>query len=561
MSTQINSCQNINGVDAKKIYTINIEQLNSVIDNYSDDDKTDLLQNINKLFNMKLTNRQSLRFNTPKLIKIIKEKYNENQTEIKEIFGENIIHEEYEFNIEELINNEDIYLVSAAFLLPDKLLDNGIHSFSTKYLCANVNTEKNCPKNNHYVTRLSIHSYTNDKVYPTRSNWENHRYLIIVKLNDIKDSIYSNHWQDTISLYGVDYKQKEIHIILPDYDKDSYARLRTWLNEEQIHTYIPCEDKDTSIDNTIYLSSDKTKCKTSRDMSNEVLNNIFIKLNKKLLKKYIVEEDAKDRNYKFLLYNPHNNNIECYVNQVNLKYTDLNEADGDGNIFESEDDINILKKITNNTFFGLHEDTTNFTLNTEGIESKLDLLRPLFYIIRIEEQNTYNNQRKLIDNNIIMKNMIVKIKNNICDYLNISIDFAYDLYILMTNLLINDEKSTFKSKNVNFIFKFSIINLLEDKNYNEEPYTSIRNLIIKINELFDIHDSKEKIKEIILDFQILFNMDKIKSQIEDKGEELITKIKQIFTKYNDLPGDLSSYSKYLKYKTKYLNLKKSLNIN
>lgn len=154
--------------------------------------------------------------------------------------------------------------------------------------------------------------------------------------------------------------------------------------------------------------------------------------------------------------------------------------------------------------------------------------------------------------------MIVKIKKNICDHLNISIDFAYDLYILMSNLLINDEKSTFKSENVNFIFKNSIVKLLEDPNYNEEPYTSIRKLIIKINELFDIRDSKEKIKEIILDFQILFNMDKIQSQIDD---ELITKIKQIFTKYNDLHGDLSSYSKYLKYKTKYLNLKKSLNIN
>lgn len=392
MSTQVHSCQNINGIDGEKIYAINNIQFNSVIDNYSDDDKTDLIQNINKLFNMKLTNKTSLRFNKNYLIKIIKEKYDENQTKIKEIFGKNIILEEYKFNIDKLINNEDIYLVSAAFILPDKLLDNGIHSFSTKYLCAGVDSTEDCPKNNQYVTRLSIHSYTNDKVYPTRSNWENYRYLIIVKLNDIKDSIYSIDWQDTVSLYGVDYREKEIHVILPDYDKNSYDRLRIWLNEKQIHTYTPCENKDISNDNTIYLSSDKTKCKTSRDMSNEVLNNIFIKLNKKLLKKSVIEEDAIDANYKFLLYNPDNNNIECYVNQANLDYTNINHADGDGNMFESEDDINILKKITNNTFFGLHEDDTTFILNTEGMESKLDLLRPLFYIIRIEEQNTYNNQ-------------------------------------------------------------------------------------------------------------------------------------------------------------------------
>jgi hypothetical protein len=563
-TTQIPVCPIINGVSGKKIYKINDEQF-SLKKRSHTDNKTiiDFIRKINALFNLKI-NETIPDFNRKSndIKRSIIENYDKKEKEIIQLFGENIKLDQYKFDIEQLINNDDIYLVSAGPALPDKLLDEGIHAFSTDYLFSGV------PPNNTKISRLSIHSYTNDKVYSHgHGNWENFNYLIIIKLKDIKDNVLSIDWDDTVSLYGVDYKDKDIHIILPETDTSAKTRLQTWLNEENIHTYKPCEYRT---DIKTYISIDKTICKTSRDMSNEVLNDIFIKFSKKLLKKS--HDGDTNSSMKFLLYNPNNNNVECFINDIN--YDKLNAANGDGNLFEQEEDIKILKRITDNNFFGLHEAAhTNFTLNTEGM-SKMDLLRPLFYIFSNEEQSTYDNTSKLIDNNKIMKSMYGKIKHSICTYLNIDIDFAYDLYILMSNFLINDDYRGTTIGNVNPIYKYSRVMILNGEYENiddqeekdikkikiDASFILINDLVEKINRVIEEGFSAEISKKtIIRDFKILFNNYLENYNYDEMGlcdPVFIDKIEVMFEKYESV----SSRSKYLKYKTKYLNLKKSLNL-
>jgi len=563
-NTQIPVCPIINGVSGKKIYKINNEQFDSIRKFHNENNTLrKFIEDINKLFGLNiLKDLISLRKNGDKIKNQIITNYDAKQKEIIELFGENIKLDEYKFDIEQLINNDDIYLVSAGPALPDKLLDEGIHAFSTNYLFSGD------PPNNTKISRLSIHSYTNDKVYAHgKGSWENYNYLIIVKLKDIKNNVLSIDWDDTVSLYGVDYKDKEIYVILPEADIDAQTRLQKWLKKENIYTYKPCEVRANENDITPYFSKDKKICKTSRDMSEEVLNNIFKTMDKKLLKR-----SHGNHSTKFLLYNPNNNNIECYINDID--YSKLNAANGDGNLFEQEDDINILKRITNNNFFGLHEEIhKNFELNTTGM-SKMDLLRPLFYIFRNEEQSTYDNTSKLIDNNIIMKSMYGKIKHSICTFLNIDIDFAYDLYILMSNFLINDNYRGTEIDSVNHIYKNSRVMILNGEYENiddqgkkdikkikiDASFILINDLVVKINRVLEEGFSAEISKEtIISDFKILFNNYLENYNNDEMGlcdPVFIDKIEVMFEKYESV----SSHSKYLKYKTKYLNLKKSLNL-
>ena len=570
-------CQQINNILGKKIYKINMARLHDlfkIIAGATDENIEYYVGLIRRELSIQINiNRYQLQLTALSREILQKKDIIFNSSELN-IFR-NVFDIEYEFDMNELIDDNNFYLVSSLRALPDTFIDEGIHSFSLKYLFENT------PQNHTLVTRFSIHLYTNDKVYPHgRGSWEMYNYLIIINLKDIKEHLYSIEWEDTVIIQGIDYKNKEIYVVLPENETEIISRLQKWLSKENIYSYKPCP-----MDHFINLKSDdilystnKLECKTSRDMTDDVLNIIFKKLQKKILKK---EQSGL---LKFLLYNPYTNSNICYVNKLN--YTNLNNSSGDGNKFEDENMISMLKTLTNNTIFAYddtYDDTNGETLCIKDFEN-IVLLHILFYLLDMINTKNYNNIYRIINDTSILYIKINRIINELCFYFNITKQFAIDLMTLMKYLLINDTYEYTVDKLYIQSYANVVINSYnqkqgtqevtqedtqedtqQDKQFSFELYSEFFNIQNKIRDLnnlilLNVNMRKFNILNIIFKFQYLLilylNYNNNNSLDISDYQEIFNNIIFIFNSYTfNEETEEPINKKYLKYKVKYLKLK------
>lgn len=339
-------------------------------------------------------------------------------------------------SLADLIVGNNLYLVHVMPKMPDLLIDEGKHGFSSAYY----------QENNVSITkRLSVHFYTNDFVYTTRGSWETYEYVLIVNMNEIRDYIMSNELADTVGTYGINYGGLEsTHIAIPKSDTGIYERLQKWLPSDRIIQYTPCDNESQYTKKRGLNSLDKDVCKTGRDITDEIITKIFRTLHKNIPKiaSCTVEIGQRTGFEDCLkLYNPDDNAIICktFVNNKGV-----NVVPGDGNIFEENQDhesmISLLDRNTNNRLltYGLTDDMrTNLKMEDLSIN----------YVLTVFNwANTKNSMgtKKLIETNTFLKNLFYNIKNDIYDSLtdtkkrNLSFELFNNIFdIIAQNELIH----------------------------------------------------------------------------------------------------------------------------
>ena len=421
-------------------------------------------------------------------------------SDIKYNFLKKLYVTNYKFDIKKIIDSGTVYLVHTAPKLGDLFFKQGDHAVSKEYLLSGD------PNNYHFFTRFSIHFYANDMVFPHgHGNWEFMEYAIIVKLDDIKDYLYSVNMDDTVGTYGINYKCKDVYVCLPESDESNCTKLLNWLDSDRIIKYKQCKTTEherqeiKKKDEAVY-SKDTEKCETLRDVVNKSLRNIFLKIKKSHFKRGIVDEynDEISLISSMILYDNDNMPV-CFIPVGDIGNEDkINTRDGDGNLYESNESIiTYLQELTAGTLFSLNDNTVCEEFQQKIINIDIEKIdKILIYLVSFYQKN-FDNSKDIINNNQILRKILDCIFKKIYNKLNIESEINYnDFFTKITEIYKMGEYPSITMK-------------LYDKKTNfTENYSSVH-------------------KEIA-------DWNKKKQEEEDKKYE----------------------SKYLKYKSKYLLLKK-----
>lgn len=431
-------------------------------------------------------------------------------------------------DIEKFYSQGNVYLVSTMIDLPDELLTRGIHKTSVQWKL---------------FTRLSVHFYQNDKVFPHgQGNWEDFKYILIVKSTDISKYLYSVEWSDTVALYGIDYNGTDVYIGLPASDNDKIQKLQRWLDPARIVTYEPCIRDVLPNDAKIYRSDDKTVCKTSRDVAEEMLVSIFTKVNKKITKGaglgiYIVSDP--------------NGQNECYFNGFNNS-TALNIASGDANIYETEYILQFLNAFTDNKFY--YDD--DFVI-AAGFDTPENINKLLIYLTAFKKNKIFDGSQNIFVSNNVIKNIYTVFYRKIYASLGKYIDISFEEFVNIIEKIYTFALKYLKNNHEddNKLYNESILNSLDADIVSESDITFIEQNAYLIND--NIINLYNKLNS---SFSHAYNL------LSTSVNDYIIKINTLFSKYpsiEDVPivdqygGNSSSYKrKYLKYVHKRSLLKR-----
>jgi len=522
--------------------------INKIISNYTDDNIKKLLEE----YEITITGSET-RSQKQKLRTLIRNKFKEDKENVErklKKISENddkykyllyFFDNEIKYDVEQIISSNTAYLVHTAPILSDLFFENGQHSASEKYL---LDTTNGLPNYN-FFSRFSVHFYLNNMVLPTRGNWEFTKYGIIVNIKDMEKELFSIDFNDAVATYGIDYKKKDVYVIIPNNEPDKYEKLCKWLAPKRIITYEPC-DVSESIKKILESSSkrivskDITVCKTIRDAITETLKNIRrIREIDYTIGSNVHFESINQVKYMYILKN-YNEVPICIFDGItnNMNY---NMDNGDNNIYEAENNeskITLLNEITNGIFFSLNPDNCDKFMIDEKYQNKKTYNIMLSLLLIFYKKN-YNNTSDIVGNNLVLQNIIDCIVHKIYDCVNKD-DFMRDVSLDKFHEILK----------VIYYFYGKLYNIyLQSKHYNDE--------------LDEIYEKIFTTDKIFLD-NIKLLVPEIKKKLDEKYKEssdiqcLDKYYHLMISKLDELSSSSGGYKKkYIKYKIKYLKLKNS----
>lgn len=448
-------------------------------------------------------------------------------------------------NLLDAIDKNYIYLVHGFNFLKEIIRDhNGVHTFLN-----NGDIDKGIFID--IKKQLSLHFYQNDYVKPHGlGNWELHKYAIIYNAKDIKPYIFGLQPIDSLTFLNINIYSVESYIIIPDYEKSDFESMmlgKRIKNFPKIITYKRPDDEQLT--NILNYSTPPNSIFILTELENEyVINNVnyYNIFNKELPIRPNKTSSVDDRYIINQLsgYELIRNGVDKALQQI------LNDREGYyithniNNVYMNRND-ECLCKINNINLFNdiLHQITM---VNGDGNILDESIFRKTIKEIVLSEYND-------IIEVSFTKHVLQQLKKNFNEPIR---NIKWDL-----TMFINFYKT--------IEYNIKIFNIFKTDYISKNPLPTSVVVEHQLNQIYRIiHDIfKEKIYNLqdhIIDiiceqankcFDSSPIMDNNENELNDNLIEYVKILKK-----NNIPDfqvdDEKFRHKYLKYKNKYIHLKK-----